>query len=55
MSKINKIRTSITVDPNVLAAARAAVDAVDSPYKSVAALIEEALRDKVGSLETPVT
>ncbi len=51
MSKIKKIRTSITIDPNVLNAARDVVDAPDSSYKSVAALIEAALRDKVGSKE----
>lgn len=55
--KIKKVRTSITIDPAILEAARDLVARPNSEYRSVAALIESALSEKVhDSLEpnTPV-
>lgn len=47
--KIKKVRTSITIDPAVLNAARAEVEHPDSPFKSVAAFIEAALGEYLGA------
>lgn len=48
--KVNKIRTSITINPEVLAKAKAVVEAPGSDYKSVAALIELALVEKLNQV-----
>lgn len=48
--KENKVRTSITINPTTLHRARIAVAEKSTPFKSVAALIQAALDDKLNQL-----
>ena len=43
--KVKKVRTSITIDPEVLQRMRDVVEHPESDYKSVAQFIEMAVRD----------
>lgn len=43
MSKVKKVRTSITINPEVLQATRDLVGQANSDYKSVAHFIEQAV------------
>lgn len=43
--KVKKVRTSITIDPNVLNVVRSLAEDPESEYKSVAAFIEKACKD----------
>jgi len=49
MSKVTKVRTSITIDPAVLLAAREMVAEQDSGYKSMAAYFGELVFNDLGS------
>lgn len=50
--KKNKTRTSITIDPDLLAKVKEVVENEDSAYRSVSDFIESALRAQVGALVT---
>ncbi len=45
--KIEKARTSVTMKPEVLEAARAAVNLPEGKYKSVSALVELAIQNQL--------
>ncbi len=45
MSKVKKVRTSITIDPNVLQRVRKIVEDPENDYKSVAQFIEISARE----------
>ena len=49
--KVKKVRTSITINPDVLNRARAVVEVPGGPHRSVAQLVEVAVEQYVSQLE----
>lgn len=52
--KTKKVRTSITIDPRVLARVRALASDPESDVKSVASFVERACEALLGPVDSPV-
>lgn len=52
--KVKKVRTSITIDPEVWQAVKTLVDNKENGYKSVSQFIEQAVVSSVGLVEVEV-
>lgn len=53
MSKVKKVRTAITIDPEILNQVREIVEPDESGYKSVSAFIEQACKAALFSAKAP--